>query len=168
MVDLSKGGYATFDDFVGWLAPEEPPANTVRLLRSASVRVANACQRNLYTDTPSEADAAPLRDATCAQAAVWDELGITPDQIAGAAVAVKRSKILTADVENDTSAAAKRLDDAINNLAPEAEAILQAAGLLWHPSASGDPGVLAQYGLSGSHGSIPVEFANSTDAWPFL
>lgn len=170
MVDLSTGGYAISDDLTAWLDGADLPDQPVRMLRSGSLRVALACQRNPYNDTPNTSDAAPLRDATCAQVAAWTALGITPDRLGIGAAPVKKSSILTGDVERDTSTLAKSLDAAINELCPEAEAILQAAGLLWHATASVGDSELLHYGLSGSpgFGSDTIEFANSTDAWPFF
>lgn len=126
---MSFTPYATVSDLTEWLAPEAVPANAARLLRSASFRVAAACEISPYGDTPVDAGDA-LRDATCAQAAVWAELGISPDAVGIGVAVAKRSKILTATVDTDTSVLAETLDAAINTLAPEALAILTAAGLL--------------------------------------
>lgn len=128
-IDLTTGGYATVPDFDLWMAPAVVPANSVRLLRSASFRVAAACEISPYGDTPSDAGNA-LRDATCAQAAVWVELGISPDAVGVGTGIVGRSKILDGTVYTDTSKSAATLDAAINTLAPEALAILTGAGLI--------------------------------------
>jgi hypothetical protein len=162
--------YATSDDLTsgGWVTT--PPADVDRYLRAATFAVAEACNRSPYDDAPTDTTATALRDATCAQVAGWLALGIDPDrQGVDGPKAVKSSKILTGSVEYDTSATA----DAIKSLAegelvPQAEAILQAAGLLWQPTATGDPcPALPTYGLSGPRfgGGVSVERANLTDAW---
>jgi hypothetical protein len=172
VVDLSTGGYATTSDLTAWLAPTAAPSTAVHLLRSASIRVALACQRNPYADSPSMADAAPLRDATCAQAAVWAVSGIDPSDVGVAEAAVKRAALLTGSIEYDTSAQAKAREEAICGLAPEAVAILTAAGLIWLPVPVGDTsGALPTFGLSGpvaqgyGYGQWSIVDAGS---WPFV
>lgn len=80
--------YATPSDLEAWLDPV--PADAVRRLRSASAQVLYATRGAVYE---VDADGLPvdaelktaMRDATCAQVALWAQLGIDPD---GAAVSV--------------------------------------------------------------------------------
>lgn len=124
--------YATAGDLATWLSTAAP-ADADVLLRSASIRVAKACMRNPYTDSPDDAAVAPLRDATCAQAASWIALGIDPAKLGldPSAAPVKKSSILGADVERDTTGQAAALLNAANELCAEAVDILTTAGLLW-------------------------------------
>lgn len=147
--------YATELQLATWLEvdDESSPDNAVALLRSATIAVAKACNRNPYNDTPTDTEAAPLGDATCAQVASWLALGVDPDK-AGTDMPgpVKKSSILGGDVERDTTAAIKRLDElACDDLCDTAEAILLQAGLLWVPVPLSDSsGCLPSWGLSGA------------------
>lgn len=160
--------YATEQDLVGggWL-DGAPPAAVDRYLRSATFVVARAANRDPYADTPSDTDAAPLRDATCAQAASWITLGIDPAKLGiDGPPLVKRSEILTGKLEYDTAAHTKARAEAVSELAPEAEAILATAGLLWVPVPLSDSsGCLPSWGLDGRVG---VYGTWSSDAWPFV
>jgi hypothetical protein len=132
-IDLAAGGYATEADYAAWITPNGEPADGVlHLLRSATFVIAQAANRNPYQDTPSDTDAAPLRDATCAQVQSWLALGVTPAN-AGivAASIVKKSSILAADVEFDTGGQLTALQAAAKGIAEEARTILLAANLLW-------------------------------------
>lgn len=114
-----------------WLGAAAP-SNAVALLRSASFVVAKACNRDPYSDTPSTADAQVLADATCAQVATWLAVGVNP-AAAGTDVRVKvEAKLGSGDVKWD-ALSAQTIADAATALSPEAESILQTAGLLWLP-----------------------------------
>jgi hypothetical protein len=128
VVDLTTGGYATTADLANWLN-DNPPANGLQLLRSASLRVARACMRDPYIDTPTDVEAPVLRDATTAQAAAWMALGVDPNAAGLDTKVVTESKIGTADVKYDTIPAAD-VQQAVVELAPEAAEILTAAGLI--------------------------------------
>ena len=123
-----------------WLT--EAPANLGDLLRAATVVIARAANLDPYTSDPSldPVSAPVLRDATCAQVKSWISLGIDPAR-AGSDMPgpVKRSTMLTATVERDTSLAVKRIDELCDGVAPEAEQILAIAGLLYVPGPSTDP-----------------------------
>lgn len=127
--------YAIGSDLAAWINPESVPATADRLLRSATLVIARAANRNPYTDAPSADEAPPLRDATCAQVASWIALGVDPAKLGvGGPSPVKSSKILTGSIDYDTTAQAKALASlAESELVPEAQAILQSAGLLWLP-----------------------------------
>lgn len=133
--------YATVDDLAAgnppWVAT--PPGNAGQLLRSASLTVAYACYRSPYTDAPSTADAAVLKDATCAQAAAWVALGLNPDAAGLDFAPVKKSSILGADVEHDTTGQAQARVAAAESLTPLARAILTTAGLIYEPVPVGAP-----------------------------
>lgn len=134
MVDLNLGGYATVPELAGWIVPASVPDRALALLRAASYVIGEATNRNPYTDTPDTTSAAVLRDATLAQAASWITLGIDPDALGiDGPAPVSRSSILDATVEYDTKAATAARSLAARELAPQAESILQAAGLLWVP-----------------------------------
>jgi hypothetical protein len=63
---------------------------------------------------------------------------------------VKKASIDGADVEYDTKAQTEARSLAARELAPQAEAILTAAGLLWLPMPLADTsGLLRTFGLSG-------------------
>lgn len=165
-IDLSTGGYATADDLADgdWLpAGVDVPSDVVRYLRSASFVIGRAANRNPYDDTPDATAAPPLRDATCAQAASWISLGIDPAKLGiDGPPLVKRSEILTGKVEYDTTAHATARAEAVSELAPEAEAILAGAGLLWVPvPLSDDSGWLPSWGLDVPCGPFGV------GSWPF-
>lgn len=169
-IDLATGGYATVPDFDLWIAPDVAPNNAVRLLRSASLIVGLACFRSVYADdSPSAGDAPVLRDATCTQAASWAALGINPDQLGltTASAPVKKSSILSADVERDTSAQAEAALCAARDLCPEARAILTATGLIYEPVPQFDTsGYLPHYGLSGPAPWWGAPLAER-EFWPF-
>lgn len=156
--------YATEQDLIdgSWL-DTDPPAAVDRYLRSAGFVVARAANRNPYGDTPADADAITLRDATCAQAASWITLGIDPAKLGiDGPPLVKRSEILTGKIEYDTAAHTKARAEAVSELAPEAEAILATAGLLWVPVPLGDTsGCLPSWGLDVPCGPFAVS------GWPF-
>lgn len=163
--------YATAADLSDWLRPDPIPDNAPKLLRAATFVVAEAANRNPYGEPPTGDDVAPLRDAACAQAAAWKTLGIDPDALGiDGPTPVKKTSMLGADVEYDTKASVEARSQAARELAPQAESILEAAGLLWMPTASGDTsGALATYGLAGpANPRMSTRFANHVDAWWLL
>jgi hypothetical protein len=168
-IDLAAGGYATEQDYADWITPDGEPADGVlHLLRSATFVIAWACNRNPYQDTPSDTDADPLRDATCAQVQSWLALGVTPAN-AGivAASIVKKSSILAADVEFDTGGQLTALQNAAKGIAEEARIILLAANLLWQAVALGadpcDP--LPQWGQGRQWGPFAESLSGEYE-WP--
>jgi hypothetical protein len=142
--------YATVGQLKTWLglASDQPdPTNAAAKLRSATILIAVATNVSPYDPVPSQ-NVQPLQDATCAQAAEWVRLGIEPGALAPGSGAVKRSSMLGDVVERDTAGDTTRLAEAGECLAPEARAILLAAGLLWLPTAMGDAApYLLDYGL---------------------
>ena len=121
--------YATSADLTAWTGAEAP-LNADMLLRSATVLVAAAANRDPYTDIP-DADAAPvLRDATTAQAAAWITLGINPEAAGLDAAPVKNRKIGSGDIGYDTTGQSEARTAAATELAPEARQILYTGGLL--------------------------------------
>lgn len=171
MVDLTSGGYATPSDLTAGDWVGVVPDNAARLLRSASLRVAQACQRNPYTDAPAGAEAAALRDATCAQAATWVTSGIDPADLGVTDAAVKSTSILDAKVDYDTTAQAKARADAVAGLTAEAVDILTVAGLIWVPVPLSGSGWLPSYGLSGPRPwtlGLSEHVLADADVWPFF
>lgn len=76
--------YATAENLNEWDQWETPLAEPQRLLRAASHRVDDALITALYSVDEDGYPLDPtirqaLRDATCAQAALWHRLGIDPD-----------------------------------------------------------------------------------------
>lgn len=145
--------YATTNDLIAWVpAALTVPDDAEQLLRSATLVVARAANRDPYTDTPTAADAVVLRDAACAQATAWITIGVAPAAAGLDQTPVKRSAILDASIEHDTAGLAAATADAATKLAPEAEAILQTAGLLWVPVPLGPDqyGPLPTWGLDAS------------------
>lgn len=130
---MSFTAYATPDDLTAWMAPDTPPANPTRYLRSATILVALACFRDPYTDQPTDQDAAALNDATCAQAATWTLSSIDPATLGIGSGPVKKASILTGDVERDTTGMLAAQQAAVGKLCPESVAILTAAGLIYQP-----------------------------------
>lgn len=137
-----------------------------RYLRTATVIVARACNLNPYDYAIPATSVDPLRDATCAQIVSWLTLGIDPAALGLDTAPVKKSSILTGDVERDTSGQAAALQCAASDLCAEAEAILLQANLLWQalPSDSGS-GCLPHFGLPGPRPAVSQQWANTTDAW---
>lgn len=129
--------YATTQDLAAWVDTE--PDNVDALLRSASLRVARACNVSPY-DTPADSAVIPLRDATCAQVASWAALDIDPAK-SGTDLPgpIKSSALLDKRVERDTTAATKLLETVAQDLAEDAQAILLQAGLLFVPGPLGAP-----------------------------
>lgn len=136
--------YATPDDLANWVPSSTTlPDDAKQLLRSASVLVARAVNESPYEITVvSDAGTEAKRDATCAQVAAWLASGIRPG--AGGletGPVLKAKSIGTRKFEYDTNrtasaeALAKR-EQIAEDLAPEAEAILRAAGILWVPVAT--------------------------------
>lgn len=155
--------YATSADLTGgdWL--DTPPANVDRFLRSATVLVARACNVSPY-DAPAADAVTPLRDATCAQVASWVALGVDPAK-AGTDMPgpVRKSSILDGSIERDTSAASKALEECLDGLCSEAEAILLQAGLLFVAVPLADTsGALPSWGLD-----YPRSYADCGD-WRFV
>lgn len=151
MVNLAAGGYATPADLLsaGWV-DDLPDGDVVGRLRSASLRVALACQRNPYVDVPAGGDAVALRDAVCAQAKVWIRSGIDPSDLGVSEAAVKASTVLDGKLEYDTAGQARARAAAVDGLSAEAVAILTAAALIWLPTPTGDTsGCLPTFGLTG-------------------
>lgn len=171
MVNLAAGGYAAPQDLVDGLWVTSAPSNAVQLLRSASLRVAEACYRNPYADVPTGGDAEALRDATCAQATVWITSGIDPADVAVSEAALKSSTILDGRVEYDTTAQANARAAAVEGLSPDAVAILTAAGLIYMPVPVADTsGLLPTFGLSGPlpyYGSPLAERCVDAGDWPY-
>lgn len=152
---MSLTVYANAVDYGNW-ARAPIPDNIDQLLRSASIRVALACFRDPYGDTPTGDAVDPLRDATLAQVSSWQALGVDPNA-GGLDTRVKvESKIATGSVKYD-AISAKDVQAAINDLAPEAREILTAAGLIFEPAPMGaDPcDGLLDYGLSAQSRTAP-------------
>lgn len=136
--------YATSADLTSWLPDGTTlPAGADQLLRSASLLIARAVNENLYDPATLVTD--PKRDATCAQVAAWIAADVTPGTaglpVGTAAAAAKVKKVGTAEIQYDTSltssqAALTARAQLLDRPCPEAEAILQQAGILWRPLAT--------------------------------
>lgn len=138
--------YANTTDLSDWLTDGSIPDNALELLRSATIRVADACNRSPY-DTPTGNDVEPLKDATCAQVASWVSLDMDPAAQGLDKSAVKQSSILSGQVTYDTTGSVTARQNAAAQLCPEAREILQAAGLLWQPVPAASGGRLQHWGL---------------------
>lgn len=148
--------YASADDLAAWLG-ETAPANAATLLRSAAIVVAAAANRDPYGDAPTGDTADALRDATTAQAAAWIANGIDPATAGLDTAPVKSKKIGTATIERDTSGQSAARTTAATAIAPEAEKILYAAGLLAAelPVWTSETDRLPSYGLPRASGLEP-------------
>lgn len=132
--------YATTADLADWSSLPSP-VNATQLLRSASILVRNGTMTARYaTDEdglPTDPKVvAAFREATCAQATLWQATGIDP--ATGAMITtnpVASKGIGTARISYDTSAAASVAAlsirrDAATSLCTDAWLILQQAGLV--------------------------------------
>lgn len=139
--------YATTDQLGAWIT-DGSLDNADALLRSATILVARACERDLYTDSPTGTDAQALADATCAQAATWIALGVDPAKAGTDFPApVKSSTVLGANVQRDTTAQSAAIVTAAAGLCPLAIDILQTSGLLYVPGPGfQSPGQLPHWG----------------------
>lgn len=158
--------YATSQDLTSWL-PTGSTADSATIdrdLRYATIVVARACNRDLYSGETSFVP--PLVDATCAQAASWIALGVDPSKLGLDQTIVKKSSILGADVERDTAGQLAAFQEAAGCLCPAAMDILITANLLWQavPTGATDD-CLPHYGLSASRPRISPDTANSIDFW---
>jgi hypothetical protein len=146
--------YATTADLTSWLPDGTTiPTGADQLLRSAALLVAKAVNENLYD--PAAVITEPKRDATCAQVAAWIAAGVTPGTgglpAASDKTQVKAKKVGTAELQYDTSltssqAALAARAGLLDRLCPEAEAILQQAGVLWLPLATVTTDPVGPYG----------------------
>lgn len=129
--------YATPSDLDGWLTSDGVPENAQRLIRSASLLVADATRAARYdVDTTTGLPYAltyveALRDATCAQVAAWDALGIDPAKGAAGVPAVEASKSIGgASISYAVGAQVEAAATSATALCEEALRILAGAGLL--------------------------------------
>ena len=158
--------YATTDQLASWLTPVALPNNAAQLLRSATIRVARACNLDPYAAVAQDS-AQPLADATCAQVASWVALNLDPASLGLDSAPVKSSSMLGDQVVRDTTGQAEARQMAAVQLAPETIDILLAAGLLWQPVPLGvDPSDdLPQWGT----GQYPAPWTDPLSgeiAWP--
>lgn len=126
--------YADASDVSAWTGQPEPDGVT-QLVRSASVLVESACRADLYDTDPAGLPVDPdvveaMRDAVCAQVALWVSAGIDP--VAGAAgveASVTSSRILDGQVSFDGATTDRTKRSAARMLCREAYLILRNAGL---------------------------------------
>ncbi|MFF4412119.1 hypothetical protein ACFYY8_06270 [Streptosporangium sp. NPDC001559] len=119
--------YATVDDLVGYVSPT--PANAALLLTRASRLVGQALLCAVY-DPDDVAVQTALREATCEQVAAWatageDGSGVTPVYSTVTIGSVTLGGRSSGGGTNNGSAST-------SGLAPQAYAVLQAAGLTGH------------------------------------
>lgn len=127
--------YAVPDDLVlgQWLS--SAPTDATSLIRMASALVRHATRRDLYDTEPSglPADddiAEAMRDATCAQAAMWSKAGIDP--VAGSVGRVANVVSQTADggsVTYGNLVTSEEITASVSTLCDVSLRILQAEGL---------------------------------------
>ncbi len=140
--------YAQPADLDEWMAPTAAPDNATALLRSASYRVADATKTAVYdigtNGLPADVDLRDaLRDATCAQVAVWAALGNTPG-LGGldTKAAVRSKQVGSMSIGIDTSVASSVTASEVRrkivdeDLCRDAMLILDQAGLLNGPIVS--------------------------------
>ncbi|MCW2496344.1 hypothetical protein [Jatrophihabitans sp.] len=157
--------YASPEDLASWIPAGTSSDVITRNLRYASIAVARACNRNLYSGDTSFPP--PLVDATCAQVGSWVSLGIDPSKLGLDQAPVKKSSILGGDVERDTTGLLAAFQEAVTCLCQAATDILLQANLLWQPvPLFDDSGCLPSWGQD-RPGMFPGLFAAETD-WPFV
>lgn len=129
--------YAQPADLTDWLTQDGVPEHANRLIRSASLLVAEATRAAVYdVDTTTGLPYAltyveALRDATCAQVAAWDALGIDPAKGAAGAPALESAKSIGgASISYAVDVQAAAGAQAATGLCEEALRILAGAGLL--------------------------------------
>lgn len=159
--------YATVDDLTDWLDLQCSPGQDAlsRYLRYATIVVGRACYRNLYSGDTSFPQ--PLIDATCAQVASWVSLGTDPAKLGLDKAPVKKSSILSADVERDTTGLLAAYQEAVACLCPVSMDILVTQNLLWQAVPEFDAsGALPHWGQDDRRPFVG-EIANELD-WPFI
>lgn len=129
--------YATPDDLAAWVDPV--PADAVSRLRAAAAQVLYATRAAVYEvdvdglPTSVELKTA-MRDATCAQVALWAQLGITPGAApsqAGRVVSKSQGGRSVSFAQDDPGTVAQRAAIAVSvTPATEPYLILANAGLL--------------------------------------
>lgn len=130
--------YATTGDLSAYPgAPNPLPANADRLLRRASLMIADQTSGSWYTtdSTGLPTDAATLqalKEACCAQVCTWIALGIDPTAgAAGVKSQAVNKKVGSASVtRTQTAAQQQALLDAVNQLCDEAVLLLRQQSLL--------------------------------------
>lgn len=163
--------YATNEDVTAWPIVTTLDGGTIdRYLRSASILVARACNRDLYAGLTGTDIPQGLRDATVSQVATWIKLGIDPATIGIATAPVKKSTVLGADVERDTGGQFDAFRQAVGELGPESKAILISANLIWLPIPIGGGDGLVDWGVSASRtgdlNALGIDVGWPAD-WPF-
>lgn len=129
--------FADVADFETWSGVPAPD-NVDRLLRSASIMVREAVKTARFDTTPAGLPSDPdimeaLRDATCAQAVVWDESGIVPGRV-DTTPALSSTGLDGSSMGFDTATAAQVKAQASTTLCAESATILDNAGLIGgHP-----------------------------------
>jgi hypothetical protein len=127
--------YAVPTDLVsgGWLSSQ--PSNAATLLMYASVLVRSATALDLYdTDTndlPTDAvKLAAMRDAACAQAAMWSTAGIDPVAgTVGRELPIQSQSADGGSVTYGDTVKAEEVEASLSRLSSTAIRILKAAGL---------------------------------------
>jgi hypothetical protein len=130
--------YATTTDLAAWPdAPNPLPSNADRLLRNASLLIADQTSSAVYTvdDTGLPTDPVKLQalnDACCAQASTWIALGIDPAAgTAGVTAAVVAKKVGSASITRSQTAEQQQARmAAVDQLCDQAVLLLRTAGLL--------------------------------------
>lgn len=127
--------YAEPSDLVAWTG-QEAPANAEVLLRSASILVRQVTRSAVYaTDadglSTDAATAGAMLSATCAHAAALAGAGVDP-LAAGTDAGVSSTSIGSASISFEASGLSARAA-LRTQLCPEAQAILDAAGLVGQP-----------------------------------
>lgn len=128
--------YAETNDLLtgNWLL--EVPDNAINLVRHASVLVRSMTRLAMYDTLPSglpedDDKREAMRDAVCAQVAMWTKSGIDPDAgVAGRTVAVQSQSADGGSVTYANLPSADEVRAATTSLCPLAVEILREGGLL--------------------------------------
>lgn len=150
--------YATISDLTAldpvtgmqWMSAA--PSNAAALIRNASLKVSDSTQCDLYNvypvpqgyPIPTSAPcgtavgmprdvpiAQAFHDAVCQQVLFWASNGVDPDAgVHGQAALVSANSSDGDQATYDTTRSPQWLEDAVNNLCPDSQRILQDAGLM--------------------------------------
>lgn len=127
--------YANPTDLETWTGQTVDPGEVTPLLRHASILVHRVVRNDIYDTDPSGKPSDPdlleaMREATCAQAEVWMQLGIQPaGGLAAMEPQITATSVDGASVSYDSGTSVRAKIRAAEALCPAAYIILRDVGL---------------------------------------